>query len=382
MLRINLGTADFEVGDELDSVASGHFARVYSGRVRLFDGDHRSVAIKVMKTKHIPDVGIYEAFKKEVEMLIILKDKGVPGLIEMLACGYMFDTLDVEDQGRAKYSGSEALGCGQAKLYDPRTEFHLFEDEYPTAIQNRYLPVLILHLIPQKERNNSLHWFVNQRRPVPVVEGLLLLYKFSDWLSKVHDVGIAYNDFKPAHFYWDGSNFKVIDWNGSLWLNGEGDAFISDMMAEDMYRAVTGFIYPILTGDQLREAAPGDLKMIEMQFKNLNMSAYSPNQQLGTNLNKLVVDGISRNISNASMFSEYLNACLIEWGYLPDTMPNIPELKEMLQVLQQIRHAQRVLQNVLDEIGDPNSFEHNGLQGEMFRVRRRVEEMLNNRVVP
>lgn len=331
MTNFKLGTSQFRIGNEIDGDAPGHYARVFSGDVLIPSGVATDAAIKVMKSEHTRQEGgdkkrvYYDVFVREAKILAKLKASGSPGFTELLGCGYLTPSDKVMDYTkRNRLPASICLSREQpGEMYDPESEMTKFEEGVSEAFKLNRLPFLVLKLVEKRERN-LLHIMRRNDSPflLPITDALNLFSKLAIWLEHTHAQQIAYIDFKLEHFYWDGNELQVIDWNTSDWIDSEnGSDAAKDMIRRDIHDCIAGVLYPILTGrkatDQNRNFSPqpGPVEQVRTRYQNVHQASFEQvDERLGRGFKSVLQYGLEGKIGTDAVLQKFVQECKQEWG--------------------------------------------------------------------
>lgn len=314
----------------IDKEAPGHYARVLRGRVG-YPAGLEQVAIKIMRSQHQRNRSPEEAhfymhtFVEEADLLIRMEATQVKGLTRLLGCGYLAPKAQIE----ATYSDSEeqnlvaGVNRGIVILFSPQEI-----DEFSGLLEEKYkegwLPCLILELRqpPSLLDLARSYFMLGDGLRMPVIEAIEFLKQACDLLMAAHHNNIAYKDFKLAHFYWDGKNASVIDWNSSkLLTEQESPREKLEAKARDVHGFVAGFT-PLFTGRPLDGnsfiADPSPPSRVENRFKHIHGITWDErDQHIGAALQEWVNRAINGEFGDAeTLKTELERSEKAEWGTL------------------------------------------------------------------
>jgi serine/threonine protein kinase len=189
--------------------ARGSSARVFDASLRGGNGQYVPCAMKIMRADrrdYAPPL-----FREEVQILTVLRD--VPGVIQMLECGFLLledGALPAEDEKRS---------AGQLKGRIIRfgvEQVPNFLTILDSRIGQGWLPFIAMEKWDQK--NNLMSYCDASHthgRFLPLRESLLLAIQICDILHIAHDRNIVYRDHKLLHYYWhaESQGVGMLDWN-------------------------------------------------------------------------------------------------------------------------------------------------------------------------
>ncbi|NDJ60836.1 MAG: hypothetical protein GYB67_06905 [Chloroflexi bacterium] len=362
-----------------DTFALGHYARVLDAHDQRTE---TSVAFKVLRPEHLVngDDGVprweYRAFAHEANLLHKLAAS--PHVVRLLDCGYLSAQAEAPADGEVESFGQDI------------TRFGSELNEYA---QRGWRPYLTLENLP---RTSNLFYLMRPGRPdlrlrLPTEEGLALALQFAELLRMAHHQGIVYLDHKLEHVYWDGINLRVIDLNSSRLLDGPRKPD-DPMFRTDIHNLCVGILYSVFTGLSPRKTTlrpqPGSLQDVEARYKDITALDFGIEPTLSPGLQALLQRGASMEIESAGSFIEGLQEVAARHGWdFPDeyTNPVSRDARGHLRTgLARLREGQDCLREARDlfreaaiQDGIPED-----LEGELRRLVKAVNEMLNNRVIP
>ena len=198
----------YRVDNFIDTFALGHYARVLEAQERR---SGQTVAFKVMRPEHLSPGSEprweYRAFANEADLLMKLADS--PHTVNLLDCGYVSAENEAPISGEIEAFGRDVIGFARAT------------EEF---CERGWRPYLSLENLPRSE---NLFYQMRPDHPglrlrLPTEEGLALALQFAETLNTAHELGIAYLDHKLEHVYWDGIHLRLIDFNSSRLIDGNG----------------------------------------------------------------------------------------------------------------------------------------------------------------
>lgn len=369
--------AAYRIGQLVDTFALGHYARVFDATERRTG---HTVAFKVMRAEHLQADGEprweYRAFANEADLLTKMGEN--PHVVKLIDCGYVESSLEAPNGGELMSFGRDAMGFGKALA------------EYAAR---GWRPFLALEMIP---RTLNMFYLMRpdkqgMRLRLPTEEGIALALQFVETLKAAHHLGIVYLDHKLEHVYWDGTQLRIIDWNSSRLLDArareEGGAF-----RMDLHNLCVGILYSLFTGLSPQKGTlrpqPGSMAEVEARYRDITNLDFGVEPTLSPALQGVLQRGAAMGFDNADQFITALREVAASNGWdFPGAYTNAAnrdaraELRAGLTKLRKgedaIREARDLFREaaVLDGISDD-------LEGELRRLAKAVNEMLNSRVIP
>ena len=366
----------YRIDNFIDTFALGHYARV-------LDAYHhdlgQQVAFKVMRSEHLsPDGEIrweFRAFSNEADLLTKLADS--PQVIDLVDCGYIS-------------SHSEAPSDGEI------ISFGLDIEAYASSVTDyasrKWRPYLAFPIAP---RTNSLLYLMKpsqqaSRWRLPTEEGLALAWQFGQMLQMAHQINVVYLDHKLEHVYWDGSHLTIIDLNSSRQI--DDPASIQQYCRMDVHNLSVGILYPIFTGLSAQKTTlrpqPSSMSEVEARYQDVTTLDFGMEPTLSPALQDLLQRGAAMQIETVAEFLEGLQrvAALHGWDF-PEYYTSAASrdardhmrsgLRKLREGQQSLREARDLFREaaILDDITED-------LEGELRRLVKEANEMLNRRVIP
>ena len=361
-----------------DTFALGHYARVFDALDRR---SGQEVAFKLLRPEHLAGDGEmrweYRAFPNEADLLMKVKD--LPQFAQLVDCGYVSAAGEVPMGGEIESFRSDVLGFIRAASDFAKTGWR---------------PYLALENLP---RTNNLLYLMKTNRPdvrwrLPSEEGLALALQFANVLQVTHQQRIVYLDHKLEHVYWDGLQLRIIDLNSSRQLDGEqqnGDAYYYRM---DIHNLCVGILYPVFTGLSPLKGTltpqPGNWTEAEGRYKDVTQLDFGIEPTLSQALKDLLQRGAALEIANIAEFINGLQevAALHGWDF-PEfyTSPVSRDARTQLRAgLTRLRRGQADLREARDLFREAAIQDDitEDLEGELRRLVKAVNDMLNKRVIP
>ncbi len=377
---VEFSTLYRSTGNFIDLYAEGHYARVLQVHDLRRD---KAVAFKVLRLEHLesaPEKKLqkYNAYGLEVRLLQKLSDES--RVVDLLDCGFVSDKKN------------EAPNEGQIVSFG--TDVETFNEHLPEYMQMKWRPYLSEVLMPNEhnlyllltEKDNQ-----QQARRLPVEEGLDFCLQYSELLQRVHEHDIVYNDYKTAHFYWDGVHLCVIDWNNSTDLNGNGYNSQEAMRYKqtDIRSFILGVMYPVFTGlsplvNVPLPSGPADYESAFSRYNGVRELDFGVKPTLVPCLMDMMIAGVNGDYKDITQFTTALQSCALHYGWeFSNRKPQIPAVRSRgkiragLQALRQaqghLAQAQRCFTEALEE--DCSDLEAQ-------RLLKATEEFLTKRVIP
>jgi serine/threonine protein kinase len=363
-----------------DTFALGHYARVLDALDRR---SGHAVAFKVMRPEHLTpgDEEIrweYRAFANEAFLLTRLADS--PHVIKLLDCGYISDVREAPAEGEIHSFQQDVLGFSQAMN---------------SFSQKGWRPYLSLQNLP---RTRNLLYLMKPNQPgvrwrLPSEEGIALALQFGNLLKLSHQLGVVYLDHKLEHVYWDGSQLQIIDLNSSRQLEGDlSSAENQQYLRMDIHNLCVGILYPVFTGLSPQKASirpqPGTWTDVEQRYKDITQLDFGVEPTLSPAIKDLLQAGAEMQLQTADEFLDGLCQAAAEHGWdFPHlyTSPASRDARTQMRAgLSRIRDGQEKFREARDLFRDAAIQEGitEDLEEELRRLAKRLNDMLNHRVIP
>lgn len=335
----------FQINQAIDQDAPGHYARVFEGSAPELGIS--KAAFKIMRSEHLPTptsddrFWYFESFAMEAEILTRLEAAGVKGLSPLLACGYLQPDTPVDDD-------TQQLGRGDF-IHFTHQELQGFKSSLHEKFNQRWLPYLIL------EQRQPPCLLVTARRyfrfgdglRMPILELFPFVYQALDLLAASHRNSVIYQDFKLAHFYWDGTDMQVIDWNSSRLVDpGTPSRDVAVARAKDIHDFAAGTLYPLLSGRPINgltwDADPSPVRRVETRYDNYDRAVWDErDDHIGNGLKNLVGQALRGDIPDVDAMRGRLQSVEDEeWGSFT-RLDDLSICKTiLLGAIQKIRQAQ------------------------------------------
>lgn len=369
-------SATYRLDNYIDTFALGHYARVLSAE-DLQTGE--VVAFKVMRPEHVQSDGDarweFRAFGNEAEILDALKAS--PHVVKLRDCGYVSTIAEAPDGGDIESFG---------------TDVSVFVSQMTTYAQAGWRPYLALENLPRTE---NLFYAMKPaqagtRRRLPGEEGITLALQFANLMAMAHAQNIVYLDHKLEHVYWDGVTLKVIDFNSSKQLPGNGNQSIE--FTRDIHNFCVGILYPIFTGMSPQKTAlrpqAGGMDVVERRYSDIQELDFMMEPGLSRALQQLLQRGARQEITTVQDFASQLQKVAALHGRdFPGMQSGVASrqardnLRKGLSLLREgeasIREARDLFRDslIIDGITED-------LEDELRRLVKAVNEVINNRVIP
>lgn len=366
----------YRIDNYIDTFALGHYARVLAAE-DLRDG--QTVAFKVMRPEHLQADGEapweFRAFASEAEILDALKAS--PHVVKLHDCGYVSTVVEAPAGGDIESTGTNIAD---------------FTAQMTTFAQAGWRPYLALEYLP---RHLNLFYAMKPaqagtRRRLPSEEGLSLALQFANLLMMAHGQLIVYLDHKLEHVYWDGTTLKIIDFNSSKQLKGNGKP--SAEFARDVHNLCVGILYPIFTGMSAQKTSlrpqAGGLDVVEKRYADIDELDFMMEPGLSRALQDLLQRAAAQQIKTVEEFAAQLQEVAALHGRdFPEHYTSAAsreardKLRKGLALMRNgeasIREARDLFREalVLDGITED-------LEDELRRLAKAVNAVLNERVIP
>lgn len=365
----------YAVGNSIDTFAPGHYARVYEA---VDKRDNQRVAFKVMRAEHISETDQPRmeagAFLNEADLLVRMAVS--PHVMRLLDCGYL-SARDEMPRG------------GEVESYGLNIE--AFRSGFYKFAGKGWRPFLALELLP---RNNSLLYVMRAannggRWRLPTEEGIDLAYQFSEVLTIAHRQKIVYLDHKLEHVYWDGRQLKVIDWNSSRLIDNSLPQLNSQIVT-DIHNLCVGILYPVFTGLSPQKGTlmpqPADQAGVDSRYADIHQLDFAVEPTLSKGIQNLLQGGAVRQYAGIDQFRATLGkaAAAFGWdsGFSSTALRTArTDLRDGLSKLRQgqdlVREARELIREaaIIEDVGEE-------MEAELRRLLGKINDMLNNRVIP
>jgi serine/threonine protein kinase len=366
----------YRIDDYIDTFALGHYARVLSAE-DLRNG--QIVAFKVMRPEHLQADGDarweFRAFANEAEILDALKAS--PHVVKLRDCGYISTILEAPASGDI-----ESFGKNVSEFAAQMTTFA--QAGWRPYLALEYLPRHVNLFYAMKPAQAGMRW------RLPSEEGITLALQFANLLAMAHSQDIVYLDHKLEHVYWDGVTLKVIDFNSSKQLNGNGSHALE--YARDLHNLCVGILYPIFTGMSAQKTSlrpqAGGLDVVEKRYTDIDELDFMMEPSLSRALQNLLQRGAGQQLKTIQDFAAQLQEVAAFHGRdfpshytSPASREARDKLRKGLSLLREgeasIREARDLFRDalVLDGITED-------LEDELRRLAKAVNALLNERVIP
>lgn len=366
----------YRIDNFIDTFALGHYARVLDAQDRRAGVD---VAFKVLRPEHMSGSEPrweYRAFAAEADLLTRLADS--PHVVNLLDCGFLDAVGEAPVTGQIEPFGRDVLGFARAM------------DAY---FSKGWRPYLALENLP---RVDNLFYQMRPDRPgtrfrMPTEEGLALALQFAETLRLAHKQNIVYMDHKLEHVYWDGVHLRLIDLNSSRLLTGS-DRANERTFVTDIHNLCVGILYPMFTGLSPQKTTlrpqPGSASDVEARYLDVTALDFGVEPTLSPSLQELLQRGAAQEIPNVESFIEGLHAvaCLHGWDFPKHyTSPASRDVRTQMRAgVSRLRKGQEYLREARDlfrEAAIQDGITED-LEGELRRLVKSVNDMLQNRVIP
>jgi serine/threonine protein kinase len=374
---MNTLTDVYRIDNFNDTFALGHYARVLDALDRRTG---HMVAFKVLRPEHLSADGEmrweYRAFANEADLL--MKLSGSPHVVDLLDCGYLADP-------------GEAPNAGEL------TSFHVdtvgFIQSMASFAERGWRPYLALQNLPRT--NNLLYTMkpnqAGSRWRLPSEEGLALALQFADMLKLAHQKGVVYLDHKLEHVYWDGTLLRIIDLNSSRQLES-GAMGDSQYYRMDIHNLCVGILYPVFTGLSPQKSAlrpqPGSATDAETRYRDITALDFGIEPSLSQGLKDLLQRGAAMQIDSIDDFLSSLQqiASVHGWDFPHHyTSPASRDARTQMRAgITRLRRGQADLREARDlfrEAAIQDGITED-MEGELRRLVKAVNTMLNERVIP
>lgn len=368
--------AIYRIDTYIDTFALGHYARVLAAE-DLRNG--ATVAFKVMRPEHLQADGEarweFRAFANEAEILDALKAS--PHVVKLLDCGYLSTIVEAPASGDIESFG---------------TNISDFTSQMTTFAQAGWRPYLALEYLP---RHLNLFYAMKPtqpgtRRRLPSEEGITLALQFANLLSMAHGQHIVYLDHKLEHVYWDGKTLKIIDFNSSKQLNGNGNQELE--YTRDLHNLCVGILYPIFTGMSAQKSSlrpqAGGLDVVEKRYADVEELDFLMEPSLSQELQNLLQRGAAQQIQTVQDFVAQLQEVAALHGRdFPNhyTSPSSREARDKLRKgLSLLREGEGAIREARDLFRDALVLDGitEDLEDELRRLSKAINAVLNDRVIP
>jgi serine/threonine protein kinase len=367
----------YRIDNFIDTFALGHYARVMSAH------DHRKgqeIAFKLLRPEHTSDGGDVRweirAFANEADLL--LKLDADPHVVKLVDCGYVNALGEAPTRGEIVTFGRDVAGFTRALL---------------SYAEQGWRPYLALEHLP---RTHNLFYLMRPdrggvRSRLPTEEGLALALQFAETLRMAHKMGIVYLDHKLEHVYWDGTHLRIIDFNSSRQLEGSLREN-SRHLQTDIHNLCVGILYSLFTGLSPQKATlrpqPGTLSDVETRYQDVTMLDFGVEPTLSGALQDLLQRGAAMQIETVEQFTEELQqvATLHGWDFpghytSPASRDARAQIRTALFRLRQGEDAIREARDLLRDAAIQDGITDD-VDGELRRLIKAVNDMLNGRVIP
>jgi hypothetical protein len=307
----------------------GESARVFLASIP----ERGQAAFKVLRSRHLGNTDYAGFFGEEAMILDILQD--LRAITPLLECGYVQPEHAIDDDTRT-------IAGGVVEVADSPERF---ASEAAQKSNEGWLPYLALaRRKPARSLLYTMEESVRFQRLLPMWEVLDIADQVTALLEEAHARGIAYSDWKPAHFFWDHGTLHVVDWNSSQRLQGRKAA-----IAADVRLAAAILLYPLATGRPIKD------ETFQLSPLQVPLSAHAElnsmdRDRLGEVLAQLVEDAASGEIRSASSMRQRLRSCHDEWGN-PDGVDGIDLARSQIEeAIIELRKAQEGIERALDHV--------------------------------
>jgi len=366
----------YRIGNFNDTFALGHYARVMDAQDRETGA---SVAFKVMRSEHLaPDGQLrweYRAFGNEAQILAKLAES--PQAVELLDCGF------VESDSEHPHDGG---------FVTHGLDVEAFVAALEERCRQHWRPFLALRNLP---RTHNLLYLMKpgqqgMRRRLPSEEGIALALQFASMLGMAHQQGVVYLDHKLEHVYWDGARLQVIDFNSSRQLDSAGNA--GQQFRTDIHNLCVGILYPIFTGLSPRQGTlrpqPGSVNDVAGRYSDIHELDFGVEPTLSAGIRTLLQRGAAQELEDVPAFLGALQEAGAALGRdFPEAYASVAsrEARDRLcEGLAELRSGQEQLRKAREHFREAAILEgiSADLEQELRRLVKRVNDMLNRRVIP
>lgn len=354
--------------------AKGYYARVFKA-YDLVQGRH--VAFKILRPEHLKQNKMnweYQAFSLEANLLQHWHNQSC--VVQLYDCGFVHDRSEMPHSG---------------KIVSFQTDVQAFADLMPEFHQRGWRPFICEELLPETYNLFLLLREFNQghRRRLPTYEGLDLCLQFANLMYSAHSDSIVYLDAKLEHFYWNGTDLCVIDWNSSKILprnskSGEAEA----QKKQDIRNFVIGVMYPVFTGVPAEGHAfverPSNRQDIAGRYQAVRELDFGMEPSLDTSLIDIMQKGSNWQYQNIEQYLSDLRNCAKAYGWInpgESSSPHITKSREFVQRgLAELREAQSKAEQARKSF--LLAAERDGDNQEVRRLIELTRTFLDHRVIP
>jgi len=366
----------YRIDNFIDTFALGHYARVLDAHDRRRS---QSVAFKVLRPEHLSGSEPrweYRAFAAEADLLMRLADS--PHVVNLLECGFL------DAPGEAPVGGEIV-----SYALDVLAFTHAMDEFFARG----WRPYLVLENLA---RTDNLFYQMRPDRSgtrfrLPTEEGLALALQFAETLKVAHRQNIVYLDHKLEHVYWNGIHLRLIDLNSSRLLTGS-ERSNERAFVGDIHNLCVGILYPLFTGLSPQKTAirpqPGSMSEVETRYQDVTALDFGVEPSLSGALQDLLQRGAAHDVGNIDAFIDGLHAvaCLHGWDFPKHyTSPASRDVRTQMRAgISRIRKGQDFLREARDLFREAAIQEDitEDLNGELRRLVKSVNEMLQGRVIP
>lgn len=359
--------------------AKGYYARVFRATDAVRGGE---VAFKVLRPEHThksKEGREYQAFGLEVRLLHHFHNN--PTVVKLLDCGFISDKQELPTRG-------EVVSLG--------LDVDAFNAQIEGFRARGWRPYLCETLLPEPQnlfirlRENARN---GNRRRLPTEEGIALALQYTDLLKQAHADDIVYLDVKLEHFYWDGKNLRVIDWNSSRMLRDPGDQDEGNYTLHkknDIRNFAIGILYPIFTGiaplGEFKEM-PSNRDTAEMRYHAVKALDFGMEPSLASSLVALIHKAAAGEYADLRQFRNALELVAGEHGW-PVGNQQGTSLKAkrardaMREGLDAIRTAQEGFKLARQKLQTAMEEDCSSIDGEAERLLKQIDQLMEYRVIP
>lgn len=369
----------YDIEQYIDTLAPGFSARVVQATHWPSGSD---VALKFMRRALVEDARVWQQFRLEIGLLLLLDD---PVFNRLVDYGYLSDSVTERPRHGEilSYSGNpDGFAADMQRFYHAGWRPYL-------AIERLDWSHCLLNLILGTDGQGQ--------RPLrlPTMEGLQLSLQFAQLLMRMHDQNVVYWDHKPEHAFWDGAQLRIIDLNVSRRLDDSlSPASVAQAKRYDVHHMIVGVLYTVFSGRDYRFLQQGAPKVVPMSPATVDQrfaGVSALDFGMAEGLNPAVIDLLTQyvlsddaGLSAASFLtdlSEVAATCGVSLNANADLPLNtVNAAYHTAEGLSALREAQAKIEQARQHF--MNAHMLNAADSDSERLYREASEFFRHRILP